>query len=81
MTTYEMILSFDPVGLMLFFPAIICILLALQWGGTKYPWNDGRIIALLVVFCITLIAFTVVQAYMGDDATGTYTLSCSPESL
>ncbi|KAF1978494.1 MFS general substrate transporter [Bimuria novae-zelandiae CBS 107.79] len=68
-TTFESIRSLDPIGLLLFFPAVICILLALQWGGTKYPWSSGRIIALLVVFSITLIAFVIVQAYMGDDAT------------
>ncbi len=33
--------QFDPVGTVLFIPCIICLLLALQWGGTRYPWSDG----------------------------------------
>lgn len=39
----------------------MCLFLALQWGGTKYPWSNGRIIALLVVFGLLLIVFIVLQ--------------------
>ncbi len=41
---------FDPIGTALFMPAVICLLLALQWGGTTYAWDSGRIIALFVLF-------------------------------
>lgn len=34
--------QFDPYGTAVFIPAIICLLLALQWGGTKYSWSNGR---------------------------------------
>ena len=55
---------------MLFFiPSIICLLLALQWGGTKYAWSSGRIIALFVVFGIFIIAFVADQIYMKENAT------------
>lgn len=50
-------------------PAIICLLLALQWGGSTYAWNDGRVIALLVLFGVVIVAFLVVQRWMADDAT------------
>ncbi|KAJ5641790.1 hypothetical protein N7490_005790 [Penicillium lividum] len=30
----------DPLGILLFIPAIISILLALQWGGTRYEWGN-----------------------------------------
>lgn len=33
--------QFDPIGSLFFLPAIICLLLALQWGGTKYAWSNG----------------------------------------
>ncbi|KAF2420726.1 MFS general substrate transporter [Tothia fuscella] len=68
-TWKEKILRFDPIGTILFAPSIICLLLALQWGGTTYQWNNGRIIALLVVFSILLLGFAVVQPFMGDNAT------------
>jgi hypothetical protein len=42
-----------------FLGSCICIILALVWGGSAYPWNSGRIIALLVlgVVCIFLFLF------------------------
>ena len=41
--------------------ALICLLIALQWGGSAYPWSDGRIIALFVVFGVLAAAFIVIQ--------------------
>ena len=60
---------FDPIGTVLFIPCIICLLLALQWGGSKYPWSDGKIIALFVVFGLLAISFGAVQIWKGDLAT------------
>ncbi|KAI0378099.1 putative efflux pump [Hypomontagnella monticulosa] len=65
----ERIKRFDPLGTVLFMPAIICLLLALQWGGVDYPWNNGRIIALFVVFAVLLIAFLYVQHIQQENAT------------
>lgn len=65
----ETIAHFDPLGTLLFMPCVVCILLALQWGGTTYPWSNGRIIALLVVFGVLLITFAAVQVWMGENAT------------
>lgn len=41
-----------------------------QWGGTTYAWNSGQIIALFVVFGITLIAFVGSQIWLGEAGTG-----------
>ncbi|KAF5014224.1 hypothetical protein F66182_14864, partial [Fusarium sp. NRRL 66182] len=41
---------FDPLGNTFFISAIICLLLALHWGGDTYPYSNGRIIALFVLF-------------------------------
>lgn len=59
----------DLVSMLLFIPSITCLLLAMQWGGSKYPWGDGRIIALFVVFCVLLLAFVFMQWWRGDLAT------------
>ncbi|KAL9076715.1 MAG: hypothetical protein Q9161_000700 [Pseudevernia consocians] len=61
--------QFDPIGTTLFMPCIICLLLALQWGGSKYHWGDGRIIALFVVSGVLGVAFAGVQLWKGDNAT------------
>ncbi|KAI8628946.1 major facilitator superfamily transporter [Xylariaceae sp. FL1651] len=66
---WEFIKRFDPLGTLLFLPCVVSVLLALQWGGTTYPWSDGRIIALFVVFGVLLIAFVGVQVWAGDNAT------------
>ncbi|KAL7911483.1 MFS multidrug transporter [Trichoderma velutinum] len=68
-TFVEKIMRFDPFGNLLFIPAIICLLLALQWGGTLYPWNNGRIIALFILFGVLIIGFIFVQRRQGENAT------------
>lgn len=65
----ERLKRFDPVGTVIFMPAIICLLLALQWGGTEYPWDSSRIVALFVLFGILILAFIYVQHWQGEKAT------------
>lgn len=62
-------MHFDPIGTLIFIPAIISLLLALQWGGTTYPWNNGRIIGLFVVFGVLILAFLFVQWRQQENAT------------
>ncbi|CAD0081529.1 unnamed protein product [Aureobasidium vineae] len=63
------VMDFDPAGTIVFLPMIICLLLALQWGGSQYPWKDGRIIALFVVFGVLCAIFIAIQFYVGEKAT------------
>ncbi|KAJ7339834.1 major facilitator superfamily domain-containing protein [Mycena albidolilacea] len=60
---------FDPWGTLTFVPAIVSLLLALQWGGSKYAWKSGRIIALFVVFGVLIAAFIALQIRQGENAT------------
>lgn len=59
----------DPWGTVTFMPGIVCLLLALQWGGTKYNWGNARIIVLFILFGILIIAFVVIQIWKGENAT------------
>lgn len=59
----------DLEGTALFLPSVVCLLLALQWGGSKYEWNSGRIIALLVLFVVLMAGFIVIQKFKGERAT------------
>ncbi|KAJ5158517.1 Major facilitator superfamily domain general substrate transporter [Penicillium coprophilum] len=68
-TWIERIKKFDPVGTSLFLPAIICLLLALQWGGTIYAWNSWRIIVLFCLFAVLILLFLFVQYREQDNAT------------
>ncbi|KAI4721944.1 MFS general substrate transporter [Aureobasidium sp. EXF-10727] len=59
----------DPLGFILIAPSVICLLFAVEWGGSKYSWNSGRVIALFVVFGTLLLAFIAYQTWRGDKAT------------
>jgi MFS family permease len=64
----EKLQEIDLYGLAALVPTIICILLATQWGGAKYQWANGRIIALFVVGFALFLAFVVVEYRQGDRA-------------
>ncbi|KAJ7491777.1 DHA14-like major facilitator [Mycena galericulata] len=68
-TFAERFALFDPWGTLVFIPAIVSLLLALQWGGSKYPWKSGRIIALFVVFGVLISIFVVIQLWKQDSGT------------
>lgn len=65
----EKVKRLDPLGTLLVVPAITCFLMALQWGGIKYGWNNWRIILLFVLFGILFSAFGYAQYRRGDAAT------------
>lgn len=68
-TIKEQLISFDLEGTFAFIPGIVSLLLALQWGGGRYPWSNGRIIGLFVVFGVLIVAFIAIQIYKKDRAT------------
>lgn len=59
----------DPIGNLAFFPGVICLILALQWGGTRYAWSNARIIALLIVFSVLVAFFIGIQVWKKEKAT------------
>ncbi|RYO86918.1 hypothetical protein DL764_008935 [Monosporascus ibericus] len=67
-TVWQRVTRLDPLGTFFFVPSIVCLLLALQWGGSTYAWNNWRIIMLIVFFGALLLAFVTVQVTMPDTA-------------
>ncbi|CEJ56389.1 hypothetical protein PMG11_02597 [Penicillium brasilianum] len=65
----ERIRQLDLIGASLLIPAIVCLLLALQWGGNKYAWSNSRIIGLFVGFGLLAIIFAISQLWLGEKAT------------
>jgi MFS family permease len=59
----------DIPGLAILMPAIVCLLLALQWGGTRYSWADSKIIALLTLFGVLFCCFVAIQWKKAEHAT------------
>lgn len=68
-TWAERIRRFDPLGTLIFIPAVVSLLLALQWGGTTYAWSNARIIGLFVVFGVLIVVFLGIQIWQQENAT------------
>lgn len=64
----EFLKTLDLFGLVALLPSIVCLLLALQWGGLKYAWQDARVVVLLVLAGILAIAFISVEIWQGPNA-------------
>ncbi|KAK0761238.1 hypothetical protein N5P37_006186 [Trichoderma harzianum] len=60
---------FDLIGTLVLIPWVICLLLALQWGGSQYSWNSWRIILLLVLFAVLFALWGFIQYKQGNKAT------------
>ena len=59
----------DLIGTALFIVDIVVCLLALQWGGSKYPWSNWRIILCLTMFGVLTVVFIVWQYFMKEFGT------------
>ncbi|RYP44830.1 hypothetical protein DL768_008750 [Monosporascus sp. mg162] len=58
----------DLIGFLLFTPTVIMFILALQWGGTVYPWNSATIIGLFCGALGNLPVFLAWEYRVGDEA-------------
>lgn len=65
----QRILKLDLIGGSILIPAVICLLLALQWGGSTYPWKNSKIIGLFVGFGLLIALFIFSQLKLGDKGT------------
>ena len=66
---FARVLRLDLAGAAIFIPGIICLLLALQWGGAEYPWNSSKVIGLFVGFGLMIAIFIGIQFWQGDRGT------------
>ncbi|CAK7266518.1 hypothetical protein SEPCBS57363_002129 [Sporothrix epigloea] len=65
-TMREKLLQMDPIGTILVMGAVISYILALQYGGQTAAWNSGKVIGLLVAFCVLSIIFAAWEYYNGE---------------
>lgn len=65
----QRIQKLDLLGATILIPTVVCLLLALQWGGTTYAWNSSRIIGLFCGFAGLLVIFVGTQLWLGNKGT------------
>ncbi|RYP66871.1 hypothetical protein DL769_005903 [Monosporascus sp. CRB-8-3] len=58
----------DLVGFCLFAPAVLQLILALQFGGTSHPWNSSQVIGLFCGAAATFIVWLFWNRSKGADA-------------
>lgn len=58
----------DIAGFLLFAPAMVAFLLALEWGGATYRWDSGIIIGLFCGAAVLLALFLTWEYRKGETA-------------
>ncbi|KAK6364899.1 uncharacterized protein PV06_00529 [Exophiala oligosperma] len=67
-TFRDVVRDFDITGFIIFAPACVMLLLALEWGGSTYPWSSAKIIGLFVGSAGTFVAFFIWEYIHGENA-------------
>lgn len=68
LTLYKRLRKLDLPGFAIFSPGIVMLLLAIEWGGSKYAWDSATVIGLLCGGVATLLLFAIWQWHQQSDA-------------
>ncbi|KAM0815749.1 putative Major facilitator superfamily (MFS) profile domain-containing protein [Seiridium cardinale] len=60
----DILTKVDYTGILIMTGAFTSLVIGVTWGGSTYPWNDGRIIATLVVGCVGLLGFGLFEGFV-----------------
>lgn len=64
----EILQQLDLPGFSLLLASLVCLTLAMQWGGQTKSWSDGSVIATLIMWVILTIAFFIAEWLQGAYA-------------
>jgi MFS family permease len=67
-TWKEIILQLDLPGFSVLLASLVCLTLSLQWGGQTKTWNEGSVIATLILFIVFTVLFIVIEWMQADRA-------------
>jgi len=65
-TWMEVILQLDLPGFGAWLASLVCLTLALQWGGQTRSWSDPSVVATLVLWLALFFFFFVVEWFQGE---------------
>ena len=60
--------SLDLPGLALISPAVVMLLVGLQFGGNEHPWNSSVVIGLIIGAAAMFVCFLFWERRQGDEA-------------
>ncbi|KAI9034951.1 MFS multidrug transporter [Aspergillus affinis] len=63
----EKILQMDLMGTFTIMAAIVCYLLALQWGGVTKAWSSADVIGTIVGFMLITVLFVVIECIWANS--------------
>lgn len=69
LTAAALLEKIEPYSTPVLMAALTCLLLALQWGGSRYAWTEWRILLPLGLFACLVPAYIALQFILGDTAT------------
>ena len=64
----EKILQMDFPGVLIFLASLVCLILALQWGGVSESWGSANVVGTLVGFFAIGLVFVALEIYQGERA-------------
>ncbi|RAL05409.1 MDR family MFS transporter [Aspergillus ibericus CBS 121593] len=67
-TLKQKIDQLDPIGNLFMAPAVVCLLLALELGGSSYSWSNWRIVFLFIMFGVLFSIFIFVEHRLQERA-------------
>ncbi|MEV5985388.1 MDR family MFS transporter [Streptomyces sp. NPDC052051] len=56
----------DVPGILLLAAALTCLVLVTTWGGSRYDWTSGRILALEAGALVSVVAWLIVEATVAE---------------
>ena len=74
-------MSMDLLGTLFFIPAVLTLLLGLEYGGSEYPWANWRVILLFVLSPLLLAIFAWVQIGAKERASIPPKIMCNRDML
>lgn len=66
MSFKQKLAQIDLFGAFLLICGIVCLLLALQWGGSTYPWHNSKVWGCILGFGLIIVCFIAWQFKLGD---------------
>lgn len=63
----DILTKVDYPGILIMIGAFTSLVIGITWGGSTYPWDDGKVIATLAIGCIGLVVFGLYERFVTKE--------------